>query len=47
MPRSLLLAFLLTLPGCVFEHGDRVYAVEGQRVAGSSNKWRVKAGNFR
>ncbi|MCI0783097.1 MAG: acetyl-CoA carboxylase biotin carboxylase subunit [Chloroflexi bacterium] len=29
------------------KHGDRVYAVEGQRVAGSSNKWRVKAGNFR
>ncbi|MCH7484876.1 MAG: acetyl-CoA carboxylase biotin carboxylase subunit [Chloroflexi bacterium] len=29
------------------KHGDRVYAVQGQRVAGSSNEWRVKAGNFR
>ncbi|MEX0683199.1 MAG: acetyl-CoA carboxylase biotin carboxylase subunit [Dehalococcoidia bacterium] len=29
------------------KHGDRVYAIEGQRVAGTSNEWRVKAGNFR
>jgi acetyl/propionyl-CoA carboxylase alpha subunit len=28
-------------------HGERVYAVSGQRVAGTSNEWRVKAGNFR
>jgi acetyl/propionyl-CoA carboxylase alpha subunit len=29
------------------KHGDRVYAIEGQRVSGSSNQWRVKAANFR
>jgi 3-methylcrotonyl-CoA carboxylase alpha subunit len=28
-------------------HGERTYAVSGQRVAGTSHEWRVKAGNFR
>jgi 3-methylcrotonyl-CoA carboxylase alpha subunit len=28
------------------KHGDRVYPVSGQRVAGSSNEWRVQAGPF-